>query len=71
MIVSRSLCCSVYKELFGGGEAELIKEVSPGDSDSFSSAVFNSSFKQLLGEVTGLHVNDGIYKSQLSVGDAG
>ena len=59
------------KKLLEGGEAELIKEVSPGDNDCFSSEVSNSSFEQLLGEVTGLHVNDRIYKSQLSLRDIG
>ena len=58
-------------KLFDGGEAEFIKEVSPGDSDFFNSGVSNSSFEQLLGEVTGLHVDDGIYESQLSLGDVG
>ena len=51
-------------------EAELVKEVSPGDSDSVSSGVFNSGFEQLLGEVTGFHVDNGIYfESQLSLGN--
>ena len=52
---------TTFGSTFYGGEAELIKEVSPGDSDSFSSGVSNSSFEQLLGEVTGLHVDYGIY----------
>ena len=59
------------KKLFDGGEAEFIKEVFPGDSDSFGSGVSNSSFEQPLGEVTGLHVDDGICESQLSLGDVG
>ena len=46
-------------------------QVTPGDSDTFSSGVSNSSFEQLLGEVTGLHVNDGVYKSQLPLRDVG
>ena len=53
--------------MFDGGEAELVKEVSPGGSNSFSSGVYDSGFEQLLGrEVTGLHVDDGIFESQLS-----
>ena len=47
-------------KLFDGGEAEFVKEVSPGDSGSSGSGVYNSGFKQLLGEVT---VDDGIYES--------
>ena len=71
MIISGLLVAGCTKKLFDGGEAELIKQVTPGDSDSFSSGVSNSSFEQLLGEVTGLHVNDEIYKSQLSLRDVG
>ena len=59
------------KKLFDGGGAELIKKVSPGDSDSFSSGVSDSGFKQLLGEVSGFHVDNGVYESQLSLGDIG
>ena len=54
------------KKLFNGGEAKFVKVVSPGDSDSFSSGVYNSGFKQLFGEVAGFHVDDRIYESQLS-----
>ena len=61
-----SLCSDCAIQIQG----ELIKEVYPGDSDSFSSGVSNSSFEQLLGEVTGLHVDE-IYESQLSLGDVG
>ena len=72
MIVSRSLSVAgCTKKLFDGEEAEFIKQVTPGDSDTFSSGVSNSSFEQLLGEVTGWHVNDGVYKSQLSLRDVG
>ena len=59
------------KKLFDGREAEFIKEVSPGDSDSFSSGVYNSGFKQLFGEVAGFHIDDRVYESQLSLGDVG
>ena len=52
-------------KVFDGGETELIKQVSPGDSDSFSSGVYNSGFEQLFGEVAGFHVDDRIYESQL------
>ena len=54
-----SLLRGVLRSCLMGGEAEL-KEVSPGDSGSFGSGVYNSGFKQLLGEVT---VDDGMYES--------
>ena len=59
------------KKLFDEGEAELAKEVTPGDSDSSSSGVYNSGFKQLFGEVAGFHVDDRIYESQLLLGNIG
>ena len=43
----------------------------PQVSDSFSSGVYNSGFKQLFGEVAGFHVDDRIYESQLTLGDIG
>ena len=32
---------------------------------------FLTGFKQLLGEVTGFHVDNGVYESHLSLGDIG
>ena len=56
-------------KVFDGGETELIKQVSPGDSDFFSSGIYNSGFEHLFGEVAVFHVDDRIYESQLSLGD--
>ena len=60
-----------FEQQLDGGEAEFVNEVFPGSSDSLSIGVCNSHFKNLLGEITRLHVKDGVYEGQLPLGDEG
>ena len=52
-----------------GGKVEFVNEVFPGSSDSLCIGACNSQFKNLLGEITRLHVDNGVYENQLPLGD--
>ena len=53
------------------GGTEFVNKVFPGSSDSLSIGVCHSHFQNLLGEITRLHVDDGVYEGQLPLGDEG